>query len=481
MNDSLNRQLKSAILRSVNGKYLVYLVQLISLILLSRLFSPELFGIVASMQVVMLFFQLIANSAVAPAIVYQEFLSEKDRDGIFSVSIIVSLLLSITVFFLSDIFFQFIDIEHDNSFKYLLSFAVVFTCISMMPSATLQKDTQFSQMAKSEIIAEIIAVISCLIMLQLNFLVHALFIKFTTVPFVRFFCYMFFSQYSSIGRPRFGSHLTAIYPLLSFIKYQMMFNVVNFFSRNLDTILITKFFGPTAIGFYDKSYQLMRYPLQLFTFAINPALQPILTNYKNDPYIVKNEYYSVTLKLAYCGIFVSFVFYYCSSDILAILFGKQWLPGSQILSILAVSIPLQMVLSSTGGVFQAFGQAQKQFHCGLFSSFTNITAILWGIFAGDVNLLCIALVFTMLVNFLQCFYVLNRYVFKVLWTSELPLLLLLVFIPYINLFIQIDLNTNFISLTSSLYKILFFSFALFAIQLLMFFISKKLFTFNKDC
>ncbi|MEZ9233743.1 oligosaccharide flippase family protein [Vibrio amylolyticus] len=471
---NLNSKLNSAILKSVSGKYFVYIVQLVSLIILSRLFTPEMFGVIASVQVVLLFFQLVANSGIAPVIIYQTDISQSQRDGIFSASALFSIFVSVIVFSTCFAFFDYINISRDDIFRSMLSIAVFFSCSAMLPAALLQKETRFSLLARSEVLAEILSFALCITLLNFGFSVYSLFAKFASVPVFRFSFYMYYSVRTQVGMPRFGRKLSEILPLLDFIKYQMLFNVVNFFSRNLDTILITKYFGTATVGFYDKSYQLMRYPLQLFTFAINPALQPILTQHKEQVDIVTKAYYQVTYKLAFCGVFVSFVLYHCSADILTVLFGRQWVEGHEILSILAISIPLQMVLSSTGGVFQAYGEAKEQFKCGLFSSVTNVSAILIGVVQQDVNLLCFALTVSMLVNYLQCFYVLNKKIFKGSCSRKLYLLTFLIILPYINLLIPTSFADIEITYLDSIFNISGVATIVLSVQAFAYFMYSKL-------
>jgi len=186
---------------------------------------------------------------------------------------------------------------------------------------------------------------------------------------------------------------------------------LNYLSRNLDNLLVAKYFGANILGIYEKTYQVMRYPLQLFTFAITPALQPVLTKYRDQPEKVAAAFYKVALRLAIIGAFSSTVLWWRAADVVYVLFGEQWLATVPLLQILALSIPVQMVLSSTGGVYQAFGAVKTMFWCGLFSSFTTVAAIVYGVYVQSLPVLCTALVAVFHVNFIQCIFALQRSVF----------------------------------------------------------------------
>jgi len=450
----IKEKLHKAILQSLGGKYSLYVFQMLSLAVLSRIFTPEMFGTIATFQVFILFFQLLATSGLAPAIIYQDKMENESRDGVFSVTLIIGLVGALLFFILTPYVAIWLNLLDVNALSWVLSFNVFFSALSMLPMAALQKDTKFLLIARAEIIAEVCSLAICIGLYYLGYGLEALASKLLFVPVFRFVFYYVSSNTTTIGKPSLGKHLSAVRTLVKIAKYQLGFNVLNFFSRNLDTLLITKYFGVSTVGMYEKSYQIMRYPLQLFTFAITPALQPILTKYKEQPSVVEEEFYSVAFKLAALGFFTSMVLYWSTYDVVFIMFGPQWQQAADILRILTITIPLQMVLSATGGVYQAFGATKQLLYCGLFSSITNVSAILFGIYSGDIKQLCLFLAVSFSLNYFQCFYLLHKNIFKSNSVKQFGLLSMVLFSVYLNLFfIDIDIyqHAGFVNaFTSSL-------------------------------
>jgi len=451
----INKELNKGILHSLIGKYSLYLLQITSLSILARLFTPEDFGTLAALQVLILFFQLLATSGLAPAVIHQESISANQRDGIFTATLIIGVSLTLFFIYLMPLLAGWLNLTNVNLLTYVLALNVFFSAIAMLPLASLQKDTKFIIIGKAEIYAEIIALMVCILFYFIGLGVVALAIKLLITPVARFVFYYRFSATTEIGKAKLGLHIASILPLLVIAKFQLGFNILNFFSRNLDTLLVTKYFGVTIVGFYEKTYQIMRYPLQLFTFAINPALQPVLTKYKNQPDIIFSAYYQLAYKLAVLGIVTASIIFWYSDDIIFILFGSQWLAVSELLKILALSIPIQMVLSSTGGVYQAMGATKEMFYCGVFSSIVNVTAILFGIYTGEMTVLCISLVVAFIINYFQCFYVLHYCVFKI---KRLKSFILLSFFSLFSL-VNLAFESNYepppdsFSLVNSIYNL----------------------------
>ena len=472
----INQELNKGIRHSLIGKYSLYLLQITSLSILARLFTPEDFGTLAALQVLILFFQLLATSGLAPAIIHQETISVNQRDGIFTATLIIGISLTLLFIYLTPVLANWLQLTNVNLLTYVLALNVFFSALAMLPLASLQKDTRFIIIGKAEILAEIMALMVCILLYFLGLGVVALAIKLLVTPVGRFVFYYRFSAQTEIGQAKFGTQITSILPLLAIAKFQLGFNILNFFSRNLDTLLVAKYFGISTVGFYEKTYQIMRYPLQLFTFAINPALQPVLTRYKHQPSIIFSAYYKLIYKLAVLGMLTANIIFWYADDIIFILFGSQWLAVSELLKILALSIPVQMVLSSTGGVYQAMGATKEMFYCGIFSSIVNVSAIILGIYTGEMTVLCISLVVAFIINYFQCFYVLHYYVFRIKGLKYFVLLSLLVLISLVNLLFESTNNVpqDSFSFVNSLYNIANVVLPIVVVAIIAFFLNRKM-------
>lgn len=424
-------ELNQAIKHSLFGKYSLYAFQILSMVLLARLFTPADFGYVAIVQVFITLMVLVSSTSIIPAVVYLEQVSVSQRNGLLSLCVLMGLLMSALSVMLFPWLCLWIGMAQLPYTAAGVAVTVLFVCMTTSPLASLQRGSKFILVARAEIYAEVLSLLLCLLLYYFSYGFYALFIKVCS-PFVfRFMFYYELSARTELGRPALGRDLSVLKTIVNFVKFQFLFNLVNFFSRNLDTLIVAKYFGLSMTAFYDKSYQVMRYPLQLFTFAITPALQPTLTKHKADVTFVASEFLRVVTPLAYLGLFVSILFYYGSSAVVYLLFGPGWDEVDPILTVLSVSIPLQMVLSATGAIFQSFGQSRLQFYCGLFSAISTLMAIVWGAYQQDILLLCQLIVWSFLLNYLFCFFVMYRFVFQIRPSYSFYKVCFLITLPFV--------------------------------------------------
>lgn len=407
-----NKLLYKAIGKSVLGRYSVYLVNLISMMILARVFTPEVFGIIAAIMVFYLFFQLMAEAGLGPAIINLTQLSNKERDGIFTLTLIIGVILAGLFLLSSDFLVSFYQIKGIEQVVPFVSVSLILFAITIVPNALLLREQSFYKIAISGTIAEITSTSIAFLLNYYIDAVYALSAKYLASACISFLMQFYFSANTDFGRPKIGSQLSAIKPLLSFSLYQFGFNFINFFSRNLDNILIGKFLGAASLGIYDKSYQLMKYPLMLLTFAMTPAIQPVIRQNRDDKDKVEKIHMAFTFKLSMVAIAAGIAMFFLSEFIVLIMLGEQWKGVIPIIKILAISIPVQVVASTSGSFFQAMDKAGVLFLSGCLSAVLMIAAIVIGIFERDILSISWYLVIAMHINFIQTYLLMYKKVFN---------------------------------------------------------------------
>lgn len=412
LSNGTNSQLYKAISKSMMGRYTVYAANLLSMMILARLFTPEIFGTVASITVFFLFFQLMAEAGLGPAIINIDKLSLDDRNGLFGLTLLTGIILGLIFFLLSPMFLSFYKLPRVDEVVPYIATSLVFFSASILPNAFLLRQQEFFSIARAGLCAEIGSSIISIVLVYFIDPLHALAAKSACSAGISFSILYFISGKTEFGRPLIGSKFSAIKPLLSFSLYQFGFNFINYFSRNFDNILVGKYFGANSLGVYDKAYQLMRYPLMLLTFSMTPAIQPVIRQYANNKKKVEQIHQDFTFKLSIAGAIAGLALFLLSDLIVELMLGPQWESVVPIIKILAIAIPVQVVLSTIGSFFQGLHRADLLFYSGAISSIVMVSFICWGVYQHDMIKLSWALVVAFHINFLQSYYIMYTKIFN---------------------------------------------------------------------
>lgn len=415
--------------------------------LYARLFSPESFGTIASISVFLVFFQLFSDMGIASALIGEKHVDSKLRDASFSITIIIAIFVS-SMFYL---FTFYLDRYYENNIYstmgVYLAVSIFFETCTTVPRVGLQKETRFFSISLINSIVEVSSAIIVYILYVNRYGIESLFVRIAYSSFSRYILFYYASKLTSIGMPRLTKGLAPFKRIIGFSKYQFLFNFVNYFSRNLDNVLVAKYMGAASLGVYDRAYQLMRYPLMLITFAINPAIQPILSN--KDVTVITQQHCKLVNILMSVSIPVALYFYFFSNQIVMILFGSNWLTVVPIIKMLSIIIPVQMVMSSSGSFFQSCNRTDLLFHSGFIAAALNVIAIIYGVHTGSLILLSTALCISFFINYFQIHFFLYKYCFSSSYinfinATFLPLLISLPsFIVFYFFKSEININNHF--------------------------------------
>lgn len=416
-------ELYSSIFKSMLGRFAIYGANLLSIVVLSRLFSPSDFGVLSAVVVIYSFLQIFVESGFGPAIINLKSLSEEDRNGIFTVTLLSGLFGSCLLFFSSQWLEKFYGIPGVSIAVQYIATGTIFFGGQIYLNATLVRDKKFYHIGRAGSIAEIIGLLCTLLCYGILPPLHALCIKNTIVPLCNFIILYNYSIITEFGKPKIGLKVIAITCLIKFSIFQMGFNFINYFSRNFDSIIVGKYLGAISLALYDKSYILMRYPLLLLTYSMNPAIQAVMTKKNNDASFVEINQRDIIRKLFFISIPISVGILLLSYNLVYFLFGDQWLESSKYLQILSLSIPTQVVLSTSGAFFQSMNKTNILFLSGCISALLMVGSVIYSVvFYKDLFLLCILVVISLKISFFVNYFIMYSVCFKIPYTFFLTTL-----------------------------------------------------------
>ena len=157
-------------------------------------------------------------------------------------------------------------------------------------------------------------------------------------------------------RPRFEMHLAGLEPHFRFGRDTAGWSLINFFARQIDPLVIAKFLGTTALGFYSVAYRLMSLPAFLVSGPIGNTLYTRMVRLRENIPALKS------LVLIASRAMASFIFppmavlCVASSAFIQVFLSERWEPAAIVFSILAPIGALQAVTALNGALLMATGR-----------------------------------------------------------------------------------------------------------------------------
>ncbi len=372
---SVKREFIFSVFYTAVTKYSSIFLQLFITGVLSRLLSPDEFGVVAMAMVLIIFFSLLGDLGIAPAIIHNKNLTKEDINSIFSFSCIIGLVLT-AIFFSSA---HYIAAFYKKDILYniccILSIHIFFNTANIVPNSLLQKNKEFRFLMFRQIIIQILSGIIGITFAYLDYGVYALLI------------YTISSSFMNLVVNYVRNPLKVVYPkkasikkIINFSAFQFLSNLVIYFGRNLDKILVGKFFSSSSLAFYEKSYRLILLPVENLATVVSPVILPFFSEFQSDLNKIFHNYLKITRILAILSFPLSVLIYFTAKELTLIVFGVQWIPSIPILKILSWTISIQVISAASGAFFQSTGKIKLMFIITLINSFMGIACIFFGIF-----------------------------------------------------------------------------------------------------
>jgi PST family polysaccharide transporter len=464
---SLKKQFISSTIYVAITKYSSILIGLIITAILSRLLTPDDFGLVAVVSVLVFFFYLLGELGIGPAIIQKKELSQYDINSIFSFTIIIGFVLAILFFSLSSFIGSFYNQPILTKICQLFSISIFFSCINIVPNALLLKNKKFKFLMFRQLSIQLICGTSGILSALVGWGIYALLVHSISSVLFTFLVNYIHNPIQTV-RVRYSS----LRKVASYSMYQFLFGFINYFSRNLDKLLIGKFLSTSILGYYEKSYRLMLLPVENLTHILTPSIQPFFSDFQDDKHKIYTSYLQIVQLLALIGFPLSVFLHFAADELILLIFGNQWIASIPVFKILAWSTGIQIILSSSGSIFQAANDTKRLFLSGFLSALLMISAICIGIFIfSRLEAIAYALFCAFIINFFQSYYILITKTLKQSLTPFFKQLLVPLLIAVCTFTLEYMLSK--LIKTDNLYLSLILKAVIFGVVLLPFILEKK--------
>jgi PST family polysaccharide transporter len=178
-----------AFLHSAVAKYCAYAINLLSLIVLSRIFDQDDFGKIASIQVFVILFLYVAEGTIVPAIINLEFIKKRERDSINFTVMILAIAGFIVLVSLKSSLDALYVVTFDWSLYLLLALSVIPSVCLLYPQALIFREKKFYFISIAAVVAEVVSILIVVILENLIDLSRLLALKILSTSILLLFIF----------------------------------------------------------------------------------------------------------------------------------------------------------------------------------------------------------------------------------------------------------------------------------------------------
>jgi PST family polysaccharide transporter len=347
----------------------------------TRNLAPSDFGLLAMVATATAFLNLVKDLGVGQAIIQRQVITKGQTDALFWLSVVSSILFG---FVLAAGAYPISLFYRDDRLQQLIFAFAALTVVgglSIVPTALLNKHSRFKRLALIDITtttASLVVGVGAVIVLK-NY--WALYLSTLVSTIISVSAIWAWSGYRP-GRPHIDSNTIH---MAKFGFHVSGFNLVNYFSRSADAILIGRYWGGEELGLYDRAYRLLLFPINQLHAPIGQVIVPLLARLQNDKerYVsVYSETISIIMLVAQPGIIFAIL---VSEPLFRLVLGEHWISAASIFWWLGIASVHQVMTATAGWIFTSQGRGREFLVLGVWGAVINVSCFLIGLPWGAVG------------------------------------------------------------------------------------------------
>ncbi len=376
---------KTSVLRGIGWTTIAnigsHLLSLATTMVLARLLMPAEFGLVAMVLVFTHFAKMLADFGLAPAIVQAEDISEEQLSSLFWLNLGLGFLLCGLAILAAPLIAAFYGESDLVALTYGLAVVFVLGSLGIVPSALIRKQMRFRLYSIITLVSVVIASAAAIGAAVYGLGPWALVAEAMIRAMIASGLYLAYGRW----RPRMRFNFSSIVPMLRYGAGYVGYQIINYWAKHIDNLLVGKLLGSDALGFYNEAYKIMRMPVTEVIGSLTGVMFPALSSIQNDIERCK-QVYLTTMSLVSLATFPMAIGILVLAEPLILTFlGSQWMPAVPILQILAITGVSSTFSNPTGWIYQSQGRTDIMFWWGLGGSGTLIVGIVIGAFFMDLH------------------------------------------------------------------------------------------------
>ncbi|MDP8247762.1 MAG: MOP flippase family protein [Candidatus Tritonobacter lacicola] len=440
---SLKAQAVSGVKWSGASMGVIVTLQFVTLAILARLLSPSDFGLMGMVMVVIGFAQAFSDMGLSNAIIYRQDVEENHLSSFFWVNVLTGVIIFVCILLARGLVTIYFKEPSLSNYLIFAAFIFLITPVGQIFNTLLRKELKFKTLSKIEIGGMVAYSLSAIGLAMANFGVLSL-IMGQLVRSLLTVCILFF-VFRGKWMPRFYLNIKEIRSYFSFGAFQMGEKAVNYLRSNIDYIIIGRFLGPAALGFYTLAYQLITFPMSKINPTITRVAFPAFSKIQDDDSRMRRGYCKVINYISMISFPMLAGMLVVAPEFIGLVYGLKWEPSVIVVQILCLAGMFWSIGDPVGSVLLAKGRVDIGFYWNVFSMIVTTIAIIigvnWGIVGVAGAILLLRVPFFFVVPF-----ILNRLIdlkfSKYIKALQLPFVCSIFMVAGIILLKQILYNIN---------------------------------------
>jgi O-antigen/teichoic acid export membrane protein len=385
---------------------IVTAIQIVQIIVLAYFLSPQDFGLMGMAMIVIGLAQLFSDLGVSAAIICRQDATKQQLSSLYWLNIFTGLAVFCLVWVAIPFFVWFFK---DPRLPQLLRTLILFFLIVPFGSQfqiLLQKELSFEILASLEITSNVFGLTIAILCVFLGLGFWSLVLAFlaSTVLSTLILVYIGWSRF----RPSLHFRVSDLNGFIGFGFFQMGERVLNYLSQRIDQILISRFLGAEALGYFNFAFYFVAQPSGRINPIVTKVAFPVFSIIQNDIKKLREGYMRVIRLLTMVNAPLLIGAAVISPIAIHLIFRGKWDQSIGLIQILSFVALSRSIGNPVGSLLLAKGRADLGFKWNVLVLAVSLPVIYVGIVIGKCVGVAISLLTIQIVMNIPAYYYLIR-------------------------------------------------------------------------
>lgn len=354
---NLNNQIKTATKWSAIAEIAAKLITPITSMVLARLLTPEAFGVVTTLTMIITFAEIFTDAGFQKYLIQHEFVDETDRVQSTNVAFWSNLMMSLLIWLVIGIFSEPLATMVGNpGLGHVLTIACVsipLAAFSSIQMALYKRDFDFKTLFKVRIVGICVPLVVTIPLALIFKNYWALVIGTIAANLVNAVLLTVYSKW----KPTLFYSFTKLKEMFSFTSWSMIEAVSIWMTSYVDVFIIGVYLNEYYLGLYKTSITVVGQIMGLITATTTPILFSSLSRLQTDENAFQEMFFKFQ-KLVGMLVIPMGVGIFCFRDLItSILLGSQWMEASMFIGLWGLTSSVTIVLSHySSEIYRAKGR-----------------------------------------------------------------------------------------------------------------------------
>ena len=363
---------------TMGGAGIGFVLRIGATAILARLLIPEHFGLISMVTALTAIAESFKDFGLSTATIQQKEITHEQVTSLFWVNALVGVVIMALICGLSIFIARFYNDSRLIWITIALSTSFFWGGVTVQHQAILLRKMKFGSLTAINLGATLLSIVVAVVLAVKGYGFWALVWREVSRN-------LFFAVGTWLvcpwlpGLPR---RRTNIGSMLKIGGDVTAFNLITFFTDNLDYVLIGKLFGAEPLGLYKQGTQLALLPVGFLTEPVNTVAQPALRVLQDDAQRYREYYRKIVKSLTFANMPLMVFLFVDAQEIISLLLGAKWMKAIVFFKIFALAGFIRPSIGTSGFVMITCGKTRRYLYVGIINSLSIIVGIgvglIWG-------------------------------------------------------------------------------------------------------